>query len=134
MNTKPPSIERRVELFRLRGVIDRQEVENEITLDEQIDAQNLNFSKLSGYHEWVIEAEFKGGYSAALVTCNWSSGTCFIAKGEYNFWRDTEEYIASHGQIIPYVKRWLTRAELYGILRNKSVIECPHLEIYGRTT
>jgi len=133
MITNSSLIERRVELFRLRGVVGRQEVEAETNLDEQIDPAHLNFSKLSGYHEWVIEAEFEGGYTAAIVTCNWSGGACFIAHGEYHFWLDSEERIASHGQIIPYVQKWLTCAELYGILRDGGAIDCPHLEIFGRS-
>lgn len=127
-------VERKVTQFRLRGIISRGSATEELYLDKRTDSQYLDFSKLSGYQEWEIEAEFEGGYTAPIVTCNWQSGACFIAHGEYHFWHDTEDCIETHEQIIPYVKRWLTRAELYGILRVDNAIDCPHLEIFGRST
>lgn len=134
MMTKPPVVERPVQCFRLRSVVNRNEVIADSDLDEQTDPQCLDFSKLSGYHEWEVVAEFEGGYAAPIVTCNWQSGAYFIAHGEYHFWHDTDDRIETHEQIIPYVKRWLTRAELYGVLRIGDAIACPHLEIFGGFT
>lgn len=137
MFTLPPKVERRVQCFRLRGVVSRGNDTREAYLDERTAPTCLDFSELSGYHEWIIEAEFEGGYTAAIVTCNWQGGACFIACGEHHSWPDTEEKIASHGCIIPYVKKWLSHVwqeqELYGVLRASDAIECPHLEIFGRS-
>jgi len=137
MPTTPTIIERKVTQYRLRGVISRGDATEESYLDKQPTLTDLNFSGLSGYHEWVIEAEFEGGYTAAIVTCNWRGGACFIARAEHHFWPDTEERIESHGHIIPYVKNWLNRLwkaqVLYGVLRVGDAVDCPHLEIFGRS-
>jgi hypothetical protein len=106
---------------------------DDVLLDESDDPLLLHFSKLSGIGEWLIEVDF-GSAMAAIVTCNWQGGDSYVAHGEYLFWLDTTQRINRHSEIIPYVKGWLNRTLLRGIMRDDDILECPHLEISGRSS
>jgi len=95
-----------------------------------IDPTKLDYSKLSGCREWSIGVTFDGESTMPLVTCDWRSAPQYVAYGEYLFWNDTTERIATHDQIIPFVKRWLTRALLRGVCHD-GIWKHPHLKIYG---
>lgn len=106
---------------------------DEVLLDERDDPLSLHFSKLSGIGEWLIEVDF-GAATAVIVTCNWRCSDSYVARGEYLFWPDTIQRIELHSEIIPYIKRWLDRTLLRGIMRDDDILECPHLEISGRSS
>lgn len=107
--------------------------EDKVLLDGRDDPLSLRFSKLSGIGEWLIEVDF-GDATAVIVACNWRDGDSYVACGEYLFWPDTMQRIESHSEIIPYVKRWLDRTLLRGIMRDDDILACPHLEISGRSS
>jgi len=127
--TQNKPVEYEITTARLIALTDNAET----VLDEKESPLDLNFSQLSGYEAWVIEADF-GEATATIVTCHWIVGACFVARGEYLFWLDTNDIIPTHKAIIPYVKGWLGRTLLRGIMRDCDALECPHLEIYGRTS
>jgi len=129
MTSTPKPLELSITAARLLAVDRHGE---DVLLDESADPLLLHFSKLSGIGEWLIEVDF-GDATAVIVTCNWQGGGGYVARGEYLFWLDTTQRINSHSEIIPYVKRWLTNTLLRGIMRDDDILECPHLEISGRS-
>ena len=95
-----------------------------------MDPTQLDYSQLSGCREWSIGVTFDGKSTMPLVTCDWRGAPHYVAHGQYLFWNDSEERIATHDQIIPFVKRWLKRALLRGTCRD-GVWNHPHLKISG---
>jgi hypothetical protein len=106
-------------------------------LDTQDNPLDLDFSKLSGCEGWMIDANW-GDNGIAIVTCDWPDCAFYVADMTAHDGPCTRERIASRGEIVPFVKAWLTslqaRGGLYATQPSPKTVTTPALNIRGMTT
>jgi hypothetical protein len=129
MNTRHPFIRYHLGSFKTLPAIS--------LLDTKDDPLALDFSVLSGCEGWIIDANW-GDNGIAIVTCDWIDCAFYVADKRAHDGPCTRERIASRGEIVPFVKAWLTslqeRDGLYATFPFPKMVTTPTLNIRGVTT